>query len=149
MKAKYILIACVVIVGIAAALKYLNTQDAAQSARPSAAPQPGVQAAQANPDIPTGTAQVTCVELGSVKCIPCKQMQPIMDAIEAEYAGKVRVVFHDVWTPEGRAHGQRYGVRVIPTQVFLDRDGNEIGRHEGFFPKSEIEDLLAKHGVST
>ena len=44
---------------------------------------------------------VTFVELGSVRCIPCKMMQPIMKDIEKDYAGQVKVVFHDVWTPEG------------------------------------------------
>ena len=45
--------------------------------------------------------KVTFIELGSVNCIPCKMMQPIMKEIEAEYRGQVRVVFYDVWTKEG------------------------------------------------
>ena len=32
---------------------------------------------------------VTFIELGSVKCIPCKMMQPIMDEIEQEYTGHI------------------------------------------------------------
>ena len=91
--------------------------------------------------------QVTFVELGSVKCIPCKQMQPVMDAIEKEYAGKVKVVFYDVWTAEGKEYGNKYGVRLIPTQVFLDKEGKEIFRHEGFLPKQEIEKVLLEAGV--
>jgi thioredoxin 1 len=31
------------------------------------------------------TVLVTFVEIGSVKCIPCKAMQPIMKAVEEEY----------------------------------------------------------------
>jgi thioredoxin 1 len=107
-----------------------------------------IASSQANPDLPIGDALVTFVELGSLNCIPCKKMKPIMDAIETEYAGKVRIVFHDVWTPKGRADGQKYGIRLIPTQVFLDRDGKEIFRHEGYFPKEEIEAMLAKNGVT-
>lgn len=98
-------------------------------------------------DFPAGTEVMTFVELGSVNCIPCKQMQPIMDEIENEYKGKVRVVFHDVWTEEGRKYGNEYHVRVIPTQVFLDKTGKEITRHEGFFPKSEIENIFSSTGV--
>ncbi len=40
---------------------------------------------------------VTFVELGSVKCVPCRAMHPVMKAIEEKYAGQVSVVFHDVW----------------------------------------------------
>lgn len=93
------------------------------------------------------TVKVTFVELGSVNCIPCKMMQPIMKEIEEEYTGQVKVVFHDVWTEEGRPYAQKYGIRVIPTQVFLDKDGNEYYRHEGFFPKEELVKVLRQQGI--
>jgi thioredoxin 1 len=90
---------------------------------------------------------VTFVEIGSVKCIPCKKMQPIMKEIEQEYAGKVKVVFYDVWTAEGKPYGEKYGVRLIPTQIFLDKDGKEYFRHEGYFPKEELVKILKQKGV--
>ena len=93
------------------------------------------------------TIKVTFVELGSVKCIPCKMMQPIMKEIEEEYKGQVKVIFYDVRTSEGRPYAQKYGIRVIPTQVFLDKDGNEYFRHEGFFAKDELVKVLKKQGV--
>lgn len=91
---------------------------------------------------------ITFVELGSVRCIPCRKMQPIMKSIEKKYAGQVKVVFHDVWTDEGRKYAEEYGIQLIPTQVFKDRDGKEIFRHEGFFPEEEIDKLLQKQGLS-
>jgi len=90
---------------------------------------------------------VTFVELGSVRCIPCKMMQPIMKEIETDYAGQVKVVFHDVWTPEGEPFAATYKIRVIPTQVFLDKEGREYFRHEGFFPKEELVKILKQKGV--
>lgn len=90
---------------------------------------------------------VTFVEIGSVKCIPCKKMQPIMKEIEQEYAGKVKVVFYDVWTEAGKPYGKQYGIRVIPTQVFLDKDGKEYFRHEGYFPKEDLVKVLKQKGV--
>ena len=91
--------------------------------------------------------KVTFVELGSVKCIPCKMMQPIMKEIEEEYKGQVKVVFYDIRTSEGRPYAKEYGIRVIPTQVFLDKDGNEYFRHEGFFAKDELVEVLKKQRV--
>lgn len=90
---------------------------------------------------------VTFVEIGSLNCIPCKMMQPIMEEIEREYRGQVKVVFHDVWTTNGRPYGMKYGIRVIPTQVFLDKDGREYFRHEGFFSKEEVVRVLKMKGV--
>jgi thioredoxin 1 len=89
----------------------------------------------------------TFIELGSVRCIPCKMMQPIMKDIEKEFAGQVKVVFYDVWTPEGEPFAQTYKIRVIPTQVFLDKDGKEYFRHEGFFPKEDLIKILKQKGV--
>lgn len=93
------------------------------------------------------TIKVAFIELGSIKCVPCKMMQPIIAEIEKEYAGQVKVVFYDVWTSEGRPYGQKYGIRAIPTQVFLDKDGKEFFRHTGFFSKEEIIKVLKKQGV--
>lgn len=90
---------------------------------------------------------VTFIELGSVNCIPCRMMQPVMRAIEGQYGDQVCVVFHDVWTQDGAPQARRYGIRVIPTQVFLDKNGREYFRHEGFFPKEEVIKALKRGGV--
>ena len=99
--------------------------------------------AAAEPDRPV----VTFIELGSVNCIPCKMMQPVMKKAEAKYPGQVRVVFHDVWTAQGAPYGQRYNILGIPTQVFLDKNGREYARHVGFFAFDSLEKVLKSGGV--
>jgi thioredoxin 1 len=69
-----------------------------------------------------------------------------MKSIEEKYKGKVKVVFHDVW--KDKAPAQNYGIKLIPTQVFLDENGNEFFRHEGFFPEAEIDKLLLEKGIT-
>lgn len=103
--------------------------------------------AQKNP-IAAPAPRVTFVELGSVNCIPCKKMQPVMKAIEEKYSPHVKVVFYDVWTKEQKPFAQKYGIRLIPTQVFLDENGKEFFRHEGFFPEEEIQKVLKGRGVA-
>jgi len=92
-------------------------------------------------------AKITFVELGSVNCIPCKAMQPVMKAIEEKYGDQIKVVFYDVWQPEQKKYAQQYRIRLIPTQVFLDASNKEIFRHEGFFSEAEIDTLLQSHGL--
>ena len=91
--------------------------------------------------------KVTFVELGSVKCIPCQQMQPVMKSIETRYGKDVKVVFHDVWTEAGAPYAKQYGIEAIPTQVFLDETGKEYYRHVGFFPEEELVKILNQKGV--
>jgi thioredoxin 1 len=102
---------------------------------------------QANDDAGAIKPLVTFVELGSVKCIPCRQMQPVMKAVEEKYGKQVSVVFYDVWKDDQREYAGKYGIKVIPTQVFLDKEGKEFFRHEGFFPEAEIDKLLQKRGL--
>ena len=95
-----------------------------------------------------GSAKVTFVELGSVNCIPCKQMQPIMKSIEEKYGDQVKVVFYDVWKEDQKKYAQQYGIKLIPTQVFLDANGKEFHRHEGFYPEAEIDKILQGKGLT-
>ena len=80
------------------------------------------------------------VDLGAGKCIPCRRMAPILEALRADYAGAVNVQFIDVW--QNPRAGTPYGIRLIPTQVFFDRSGRERFRHEGFFSREEIERIF-------
>lgn len=91
--------------------------------------------------------KVTFIELGSVNCVPCKAMQPVMKAIEEKYGEQVKVVFYDVWTKEQRKYAEKYKIKLIPTQVFLDENGKEFHRHEGFYPEAEIDKVLLAKGL--
>lgn len=91
--------------------------------------------------------KVTFIELGSVRCIPCQKMQGVMKSIEKKYGTQVKVVFHDIWTPEGKPFGDKYGIETIPTQVFLDENGKEFSRHVGYFPEEELVKILKRKGV--
>ncbi len=93
------------------------------------------------PDVPAKD-MVTMVDLGAKACIPCKMMMPVMDALEKEYAGKAAIVFIDVW--ENPDQSKKYGLKSIPTQIFYDRQGKEVLRHEGFFDKKPISEILDK-----
>jgi len=79
------------------------------------------------------------VDLGAGKCIPCKMMKPILDDLKVACAETFKTEFIDVW--ENQDAGKRYGINVIPTQIFYGADGKELFRHEGFFAKA---DILAK-----
>jgi thioredoxin 1 len=69
-----------------------------------------------------------------------------MASIEKKYSGQVKVTFHDVWKDDAPA--KKYGIDLIPTQVFLDASGKELMRHEGFFPEEEIDKFLQTQGVN-
>lgn len=96
-------------------------------------------AAPASPAVPV-KGMVTMVDLGAKTCIPCKMMAPILVELEREYRGRAAVVFIDV--REDYDAAKRFGIRAIPTQIFYDRTGREVSRHEGFMDKQAISARL-------
>jgi thioredoxin 1 len=98
----------------------------------------------AAPEVPV-KGMVTMIDLGATACIPCKLMAPILVKLEKEYAGRAAVVFFDVW--KDQAPARRFGIRVIPTQIFFDKDGKEVYRHEGMLSEDEIVRRLKDMGV--
>jgi thioredoxin 1 len=100
-------------------------------------------------DTSTITSQpfITFVELGSVNCIPCKAMQKVMKAVEEKYGSQIKIAFYDVWKQEQAHYAEEYKIRLIPTQVFLDINGKELMRHEGYFPEKEIDAFLQSKGL--
>jgi len=90
---------------------------------------------------------VTFIELGSVNCIPCKAMQPIMKSVKKKYGGQLKVIFYDVWKNDQKQYASQYKIKLIPTQVFLDGKGKEIMRHEGFLAEVEIDKFLKSKGL--
>ena len=91
--------------------------------------------------------KVTFIELSSVNCIPCKMMQPVMKSIESKYAGQVKVIFYDVWTPEQKPYAEKYGIKLIPTQVFLNPKEKSFSGMKDFYPEKEIDKLLLAKGI--
>jgi thioredoxin 1 len=99
----------------------------------------GLHAADASDRASDTPALPRLVDLGSGRCIPCRLMKPILDELKRDYGTQFETVFIDVW--ENRDEGKRYGIRMIPTQIFYDAAGTERFRHEGFMAK---KDILAK-----
>jgi thioredoxin 1 len=113
-----------------------------------AAPPPPLAAEPLRAGAPAaGSAQALprMVDLGAGRCIPCRKMAPILVALQAEYAGRAEIVFIDVWERPDLAEGYRF--RAIPTQIFYDRQGREVWRHEGFLDRPEIAARLGKLGI--
>lgn len=94
----------------------------------------------------TSSNKITFIEIGSTNCIPCKKMQPIMKSIEEKYGKQIEVIFHD--TSKEKDAVEKFKIQLIPTQIFLNKDGKEILRHEGYFPEEEIDKFLQSNGLS-
>lgn len=141
-----ILIVFLVVAGFAT-MVWLKEQHRGTAANdpPSSAASPP---ATAPPSMETddSAALPRLVDLGSTHCVPCKMMAPILEELDAEYRDQFEVVVIDV--REDRSAARLYGIRVIPTQIFYNAEGEELFRHEGFMSKEAILEQWQTLGIS-
>ena len=104
-----------------------------------------VEVSQAESKISKNEPLPLLIDLGRGTCIPCKRMKPILEELTEEYKGKAVIKYVDLrFQPE---EGRKYGIRLIPTQIFFDAEGNEVYRHEGFMDKESIIAKFREMGV--
>lgn len=87
----------------------------------------------------------TIADFGAGWCKPCKLMEPVLKEAAKKYEGKLNVVFVNIDDYPNIAREYRIG--PIPTQVFLDGKGKEVGRHIGYYPLAEFEAQMKQFGV--
>lgn len=75
-------------------------------------------------------------------CGPCKAMSPTVDALAAEYAGKIKI--GKMNTDENPATPMRYQVRGIPT-LLLFKGGKVVDQRVGAMPKPEVKKMIEPH----
>lgn len=79
------------------------------------------------------------VDFYATWCGPCKMMSPIVDEIEKEMQGKVKVCKIDV--DETRDLAIKYEIMTIPTFAVF-KDGNVVAKTIGLQDKNELIELL-------
>ncbi len=75
-------------------------------------------------------------------CGPCKMMAPTVDAIAADYAGRVKVGKLDV--DSNGATAGRYQIRGIPT-LLLFKGGKVVEQVVGAVGKTQVQKMLDAH----
>ena len=81
------------------------------------------------------------VDFWATWCAPCKAIAPTIDALAAEFDGRIKV--GKVNVDENQGTPSKYGVRGIPT-IILFKDGKVLDQVVGAVPKSQLEALIAK-----
>jgi len=73
-------------------------------------------------------------------------MKGILEEFRELHSDSVEVQLVDVWKQSEMA--EKYSIRVVPTLIFLDPQGEELFRQEGVMLLEQIEDKWEELGFS-
>ncbi len=75
-------------------------------------------------------------------CGPCRMVTPVVDALSADYAGRVKVV--KLNTDENPTTATHYGISSIPT-LMVFKQGKKVDTVVGAVPRQTLASTLEKH----
>lgn len=158
-RSRLALLGLIIVVLAVLAVKAARSPHAAARAKSSPPPPAAAEAAAPaaktiTSDVLTGADLAAClkngkptvVDFGEDWCEQCKKQAPVLEETATKYRGKANVVF--VNTKTYADIGRAYDIVAIPTQIFFDAKGDEVGRHVGYSPPEDLAKELAKVGAT-
>ncbi len=91
-----------------------------------------------------GQGKPVMLEVGADYCTACKEMKLLIDVLKSEQPD---LTVKMVNVSKSRETAQALGVRMIPTQIFYDADGNEVFRHVGGYGEEAFRTVLKQYNI--
>ena len=89
-----------------------------------------------------GADETVLVDLWAEWCGPCRAIAPVLEELEGDFEGKLKIAKVDV--DSNPAIAQRFAVRSIPT-LLLFKNGDLVETSVGVQPKQALASLIEKH----
>jgi len=94
-----------------------------------------------------GNGKPTIIAFGMSHCYSCLAMSKMFAEILKEHPK------YQIFSVDGQKERlvlrDKYGLKLMPVQLFFDEEGNEVLRHEGAYKKPVLEIIMKKHGFGT
>ena len=94
------------------------------------------ESASAKSDIPT------IIVFSTPMCGECKKMSPVVDKVKSNYSDKVEIVKINAAERKHSNLVRKHGIYLVPTTIFMDKDGNILQRVEGAMSYNDFDTFV-------
>ncbi|QDF00147.1 thioredoxin [Myxococcus xanthus] len=88
------------------------------------------------------SSEPVLVDFTATWCPPCRALAPVLDAIAADFRGRLKVTSLDV--DDNPESAMSYGVRSVPA-LLLFKEGKVVRQLLGAQPRAKLEQELRTH----
>ena len=84
------------------------------------------------------------IKFYSTMCLDCKKLDVVTKEIMPKYADKLNYQAYNVQNNDKSVDAlvQKYGVTLVPTMVFIKKDGSVAKKTEGYLTNQQLEQNL-------
>lgn len=89
-------------------------------------------------------SQPHIVKFSSAMCLDCKSLNATLKKIYPKYSDKILLTEIQVENNDDYTNEQikKYGISLVPTTIFIDKDGNKVDKIEGDIEAQELEEMM-------
>lgn len=86
----------------------------------------------------------TAIKFFSSMCLDCKKLDVVTKEVMPKYADRVNYQAYNVQNNEKGVDVliKKYGVTLVPTMIFVKKDGSVYKKTEGYLEKQQLEQIL-------
>ena len=84
------------------------------------------------------------MKFSSPMCLDCKKLEGVTSVVMPQYADKVDYQKYTTQTNDSATDAliKKYNITLVPTMIFLKKDGNVYKKTEGYMTEKELESIL-------
>lgn len=84
------------------------------------------------------------IKFSSPMCLDCKKLEGVTTVVMPKYADKVVYQKYTTQTNDKNTNAmiKKYNVTLVPTMIFVQKDGKIFKRTEGYMTEIELENIL-------
>lgn len=88
--------------------------------------------------------QPQVIKFSSKLCVDCKKIKKGFDELVPKYQDKITITEYNVDGSDAEVNEaiDKYNVNLVPTLIFVSKNGKEVRRTEGFVNKATLEEYF-------